>query len=181
MTQTLERMASDARIVSFQVDSFELVGDHLELRGRWFGVRGRRFVRPTLTFNGGSDSSRLLAELRHKPWNPEEGALWEAWFPCGSDGLTANGVELAVAPDIAVELPSPEGLPGGGHADPAPTGARPTQRRPKAEASRVEADALRAELQALRAENQGLKGETKTLLKARDEAVAGAGRGCGGA
>ena len=34
----------------FELDRFQWAGeDRLEVEGRWFGVRGRRFVRPVLT------------------------------------------------------------------------------------------------------------------------------------
>ena len=102
--------------IFFELDQFELAGeDRLELRGRWFGVRGRRFVRPTLMLNAAGERRRALADLEHKPWSAEDGELWEAAFPCGVDGKEVAEVELAVAPDIAIPLPAPsesQGAPG---------------------------------------------------------------------
>ena len=44
--------------VTFEVERFEPRGaDQLMLSGRWFGLRGRRFVRPTLTLGTGSSRS----------------------------------------------------------------------------------------------------------------------------
>jgi hypothetical protein len=73
--------------IYFELDRFELSGDEqsAELTGRWFGVRGRRFVRPTLILAAGDDRHRLLADMAHKPWAAEEGADWVAAFPiCSS-------------------------------------------------------------------------------------------------
>jgi hypothetical protein len=67
-------------------------------------VRGRRFVRPTLTLNHRGAEVRALADLEHKPWAAEDGEVWMAAFSVdeGLDG--AREIELSVAPDIAVEL-----------------------------------------------------------------------------
>jgi hypothetical protein len=72
--------------------------------GRWFGVRGRRFVRPTLTLRQKGAPVRALADLEHKPWAAEDGEVWTAAFSVdeGLDG--AREIELSVAPDIVVEL-----------------------------------------------------------------------------
>ena len=74
------------------------------MAGRWFGVRGRRFVRPTLTLVHKGDAVRALADLEHKPWAPADGEVWRAAFSVdhGLDG--AREIELSVAPDIVVEL-----------------------------------------------------------------------------
>src|SRR5581483_286809 len=76
------------------------------LGGRWYGVRGRRFVRPTLTARVGGEDHRSLAVLDHKPWSADDGELWLAAFPLERDGAELTSVELAVAPDIAVPLPA---------------------------------------------------------------------------
>jgi hypothetical protein len=75
--------------------------------GRWFGVRGRRFVRPALILTGDDGAERrLLAELDDKPWAAAEGESWRATFVAASpDALKrATRVELSVAPDVNVEL-----------------------------------------------------------------------------
>jgi tetratricopeptide (TPR) repeat protein len=97
--------------VTFEVERFEPRGrDQLALSGRWFGLRGRRFVRPTLTLGTGGDTRRSLADLEHKPWAAEDGELWEATFPYQAEGGRPRHIELTVAPDITVALP----LPGSG-------------------------------------------------------------------
>jgi hypothetical protein len=81
--------------------------DLLEVVGRWFGVRGRRFVRPTLIVRrAGTDGEvRALAELEHKPWAAEDGEPWIAAFALAVDLQdTGAEIELSVAPDIAVAL-----------------------------------------------------------------------------
>jgi hypothetical protein len=80
----------------------------VEVHGRWFGVRGRRFVRPTLTLRRrGGREVRALAELEHKPWAAEDGEIWMAAFSLKSGLDGAREVELSVAPDIAVALRRP--------------------------------------------------------------------------
>jgi hypothetical protein len=67
--------------VDFEVDRFEWTsGDRLEITGRWFGVRGRRFVRPVLNVQLPGGRRRLIALLEHKPWAPHEGEAWIAAF-----------------------------------------------------------------------------------------------------
>jgi hypothetical protein len=111
MAQAPESVIADAEQVYFELERFELAsGDRLELSGRWYGVRGRRFVRPTLMLIGDGQRSRALADLEHKPWSAEDGESWIAAFPCELDGGEVLEVELAVAPDIAVTLSPPESL-----------------------------------------------------------------------
>lgn len=93
---------------SFEVERFELADDAcLEVHGRWFGVRGRRFMRPTLTAVTDGREQRLLAVLDHKPWIAEEGETWHAAFPCSTDPAALLEAELTVAPDVTVPLPPP--------------------------------------------------------------------------
>jgi hypothetical protein len=97
--------------ISFEVERFEpRGGDQLLLSGRWFGLRGRRFVRPTLTLGIGDSRQRALADLEHKPWAAHDGELWEAAFSIELNGGHPGQIELTVAPDITVALP----LPGSG-------------------------------------------------------------------
>jgi uncharacterized protein YukE len=72
--------------------------------GRWFGVRGRRFVRPTLTLVHKGAAVRALADLEHKPWAAEDGEVWTAAFALDESLDGAREIELSVAPDIIVEL-----------------------------------------------------------------------------
>jgi hypothetical protein len=86
--------------------------DRLEVVGRWFGVRGRRFIRPTLYVDADGQARRLLAVLDHKPWAVEEGEEWIAAFAWEGDPVDLAGSELTVSPGIAVELvPSAEREP----------------------------------------------------------------------
>ena len=60
--------------LAFEVERFTWTSDdRLEVTGRWFGVRGRRFVRPVLNVQVGGARRRLLAVLDHKPWNASDG------------------------------------------------------------------------------------------------------------
>lgn len=96
-----------AGTIFFELDRFELgEGDRLELSGRWFGVRGRRFMRPTLTPVPNGDRVRALADLEHKPWAAEDGEPWEAAFPWREE-VEVLEAELSVAPDITIRLPAP--------------------------------------------------------------------------
>jgi hypothetical protein len=78
--------------------------DRLEVVGRWFGVRGRRFIRPTLYVEADGEPRRLLAVLDHKPWAVEDGEEWIAAFAWEGEPVDVTGSELTVGPGIAVEL-----------------------------------------------------------------------------
>jgi len=93
--------------VTFEVERFEPRGGQLVLSGRWFGLGGRRFVRPTLVLGTDGDRRRALADLEHKPWAASDGELWEATFPYQRDGGEPRLIELTVAPDVTVMLPPP--------------------------------------------------------------------------
>ena len=55
--------------LAFEVERFKWTSDdRLEVTGRWFGVRGRRFMRPTLHVRVDGRRRRLIAVLDHKPW-----------------------------------------------------------------------------------------------------------------
>src|SRR5947209_9146238 len=92
--------------IVFELDRFERSDGQLTLVGRWFGVRGRRFVRPTLTLALDGERVRALAALADKPWPAEDGEPWKASFPWGKTGRVEEP-ELSVAPDISIQLPSP--------------------------------------------------------------------------
>jgi hypothetical protein len=93
--------------VQFELEQFEVIdGDRCEVRGRWLGIRGRRFLRPVLTFTVDGRSQRLLADLAGKPWAAEDGGPWQASFPCELTGTELVGAELSVAPDLTVALQS---------------------------------------------------------------------------
>ena len=101
--------------MAFEVDHFEWIDDRLEVSGRWYGLRGHRFVRPALTVevdDDGDDRRRMLADLEHKPWAADDGTDWIAAFPWDGEPVELARAELAVAPTLAVDLPLPR-LPRG--------------------------------------------------------------------
>jgi len=110
MVDVVPRALSELPEIVFEPERFELTDGRLELSGRWYGVEGRRFIRPSLTFLHDGGETRLLADLEHKPWAAESGERWHAAFPCDAK-LDDGAAELTVAPDLTVELPIPKGLP----------------------------------------------------------------------
>jgi hypothetical protein len=111
-SQNRDSSAGPPDRVTFDVEQLGVDGPgQVVISGRWFGVRGRRFMRPTLVVQLRSDGSeqRSLAELEHKPWAAEDGELWTAAFPLAIELGDAASIELSVAPDIAVELAPPKG------------------------------------------------------------------------
>ncbi len=99
---------SEAGGIGFELDGFELADGRLELTGRWFGVQGRRFMRPSLILRADEGEIRLLADLVHKPWAAENGEPWLAAFPCDGELDAADDAELSVAPDVTVALRVPD-------------------------------------------------------------------------
>jgi hypothetical protein len=115
--------------VAFEVERFEwTASDRLEVTGRWYGLRGHRFVRPVLVVQAGDEQRRLLAVLDHKPWAADDGEEWIAAFPWEGAPLELTSAELAVAPSLAVDLPVPL-VPGRrGRAATPPEGPLPARR-----------------------------------------------------
>src|SRR5436305_812781 len=108
MAQATEPRTRDTAAPALEVERFELAdGDRLVLVGRWSGIRGRRFMRPTLTFLADGRSHRLLADLRDKPWAAEDGTPWRASFPWTLDGADVSDAELSVATDIVIPVHPP--------------------------------------------------------------------------
>ena len=111
-TGSSEQSPQGAEGITFEVERVALEQPgRLLVRGRWFGVRGRRFMRPSLTLTMRADGSqgRALAELEHKPWAAEDGEPWTAVFPIDVSLEETSGLELSVAPDVAVELVAKSG------------------------------------------------------------------------
>src|ERR1700759_1197852 len=132
---TLEPVQGGTGEIAFELERYEFKGDdRVEISGRWSGVRGRRFMRPTLTVMTGGRGSRALADLEHKPWAPEEGKLWMAAFSCTVEDATALEAELNVAPDITITLPAP--------ADAAATNAKHSKRERPGREPRVRRELL---------------------------------------
>jgi hypothetical protein len=156
----------DARI-EFALDGFDLADGRLVVSGRWYGVTGRRFVRPVLEVDG---QRRVIAVLDHKPWPAVEGAEWLAAFP--HDG-PAGPSRLQVAPDIAVELPPAGPEAGDGKPRPARLVRAPKPKpkpKPKARAKAKpagrkteERDPAEAELEAVRREKDDTRAEAERL------------------
>jgi len=150
----------------FELERFQWSGpERLEVEGRWFGVRGRRFVRPVLTVQVGGRRRRLLALLEHKPWQADETESWIAAFPWEGSKDDVGEAELEVGA-LTVDLPPPGGSkrhrskPASAGEPPArvepapPAGAEAGDRRPAAAETRhqLERDlaGARAELGRLR-------------------------------
>jgi hypothetical protein len=96
-----------------EVERFEwAAADRIEIAGRWSGLRGRRFIRPTLLLEGEGESKRLLADLEHKPWSAGDGDLWLAAFPWRGEPVKFAGAELNVGSGIDLKLPPPRLRPG---------------------------------------------------------------------
>jgi hypothetical protein len=113
MTPVRDHTQTTTAEVAFEVERAGWPSpDRLEVVGRWFGVRGRRFIRPTLYVDANGEPRRLLAVLDHKPWAVEDGEQWTAAFAWDGDPVDLAGSELTVSPGIAVELtPSAEREP----------------------------------------------------------------------
>ena len=152
---------------AFEVERFEWAGpDRLEVAGRWSGVRGRRFVRPTLDVEGAGDQRRLLAVLDHKPWAAEDGRRWVAAFPWDGGEVSLSGAELAVAPGIAVAL-GPPGSAGPAAASPA---AAPAPSAPVAPVA-PDVRALERERDAALGQRAGAVRDRDRLLREREAAL----------
>ena len=120
--------------VTFEVERFEWASDgRLEVVGRWFGLRGHRFLRPTLDVEVAGERRRMLALLEHKPWAAEDGEEWVAAFAWRGERVRLDDAELTVSPDLAVQLPLPDGSADDSAAarTAATTGERRPARRPR--------------------------------------------------
>jgi hypothetical protein len=200
MAEALKPVPTGTGGIFFELDRFEFTdGDRIALNGRWFGVRGRRFLRPTLTLSSDAHQWRLLADLEHKPWSAEDGEPWEAVFPWQDGKAEVHEAELAVASGITLHLPAPDS---GGRAT--PRGARTTRSRaghrsakgseriavhgrrrsstkqqPAADMEgilRRKAEAVRGELGEAREQIERLEGELRGSEEARLEAAAALAR-----
>lgn len=101
----------------FAVGSLVVRDGRLLLTGRWTGVRGMRFVRPTLVL----EDRDVLATLEHKPWAVVTDADWVVAFPwAGDEPPPLDSAQLAVAPNLTVPLGAVEPA---SPASPQPAGA----------------------------------------------------------
>jgi hypothetical protein len=164
MAKALKPQNSRVRGIVFELDRLELAeGQQCELKGRWFGVRGRRFLRPALTLIGDGWRTRLLADLAHKPWDAEEGEPWEAAFEGELDDVELLEAELTVAPDITITLPLPRaGARRSARKSPrngAPARHSDSGRPPADELAEARARASTRELREARSELRQLRGQ----------------------
>jgi hypothetical protein len=154
----------------------------VEISGRWFGVRGRRFVRPTLTLTFSPDGAerRWLADLAHKPWAAEDGEPWIAAFAVDVALDSASAIELSVAPDIEITLQPPGGAGAPGESSVAGQARSPLAkqssppRRPSARAQDLERltarlasaqDAIERERERRATVEQALEGQRSQTRK----------------
>jgi hypothetical protein len=153
-------VSPDGVRVAFQLDRFEQMGDdRLEVAGRWYGVRGLRFVRPALTVQTKDGERNLLALLEHKPWAAEEGESWIAAFPWEGESPDPGQTELAVAPSVVVALTDDES----GAEAPKPGGRRSASAR--ADEAEKRARRLESEVAWLREEREALLDDKKRAKK----------------
>jgi hypothetical protein len=106
--------AKTAEAAVLEVERFEwITPDRIEIVGYWSGLRGRRFMRPTLVLRGEErEPKRLLATLEHKPWSADEGEEWTAAFAWKGDVVKFESAEMNVGSGIDLDLPAPRMRPG---------------------------------------------------------------------
>lgn len=100
MATALRSSSSGFAGARFEVDRLEVDEGILTIEGTWSGVRGMRFVRPTLVV----DDRQVLATLEHKPWAPREDVPWIASFPWKGEATALAAASLEVAPSVIVPL-----------------------------------------------------------------------------
>ena len=153
--------------VSFELERLDHDGDELVVSGHWSGLRGVRFMRPTLV----AADREVLATLEHKPWAPRTDRAWMAAFPWKGGTPDASELELAVAPSVSVQLGNPIDEP-----EPALVLATPPAQQPllapepPAPRAREEPDAeLPPPLTTDRMRARLLEQEVEALAQERDE------------
>jgi hypothetical protein len=129
-----------AETTVFALTRLERRGDELVVEGAWSGVRGLRFLRPTLLVG----DRPVLASLADKPWAPEA-ERWRASFPWDAPVPDVEDLVLVVAPSVSVRL---DGTALRARPAAPPADARLADER---EALRAERDALRAAVARLEA------------------------------
>jgi hypothetical protein len=177
--------------VTFEVERFEWsADDRLALVGRWFGLRGHRFLRPTLDVDVSGERRRMLADLEHKPWAADEGEEWIAEFRWRGEPAHFQDAELTVSPDLAVQLPQPDNsVP---EAAPPERGERVPARPPRTALLEAELAAAAEELARVTGELTKLRDQQTEAAKAataeldkvkteRDEAAAAHAQALGAA
>src|SRR4051812_21744838 len=181
--------APPASDVAFEVERFEWTAlDRLEVRGRWTGVRGRRFMRPSLNLDVPRGRRRLIALLDHKPWAAGDGDTWVAAFPwegrrddVGAAGLgggagPAGAALREVGAGRAVELPAPREPRHVREEAAKLASAPPPEPVPAPEAQRTAEDQREEELWRARAAVSAARREAEA---AREQLVSERGRAAG--
>jgi hypothetical protein len=162
--------------VSFEVDRFAWVDGRLEVTGRWYGIRGRRFLRPTLDVEVDGSPRRMLAVLEHKPWAADDGEEWVAAFEWNGDPVALAVAELAVAPELSVVLPPPTGAPAKKARRAKAAGERLAAAPPRAQALEAALAEAQAEAAVLRdrlaAEQKAWQQRVEEVEALRDDSAA---------
>ncbi len=183
MSQQPDPVTADGGRARFQLERLEVNAEgELEVAGRWFGIRGRRFMRPALTMTLADGAElRALAELEHKPWAAEDGEPWIASFRTDRDPGDAVTTDLSVAPDIVVTLRGDGDGDGDGEGDsdgrragvtsPAPPMSRRRSSRPRPEQLERLRESLAASDRALESERSRRASTGLALEEERAESL----------
>jgi hypothetical protein len=111
--ETTLQESREAGAAVLEIERFEWAApDRIELVGVWSGLRGRRFIRPTLVLEGEGAPKRLLAALEHKPWTADDGEEWIAAFAWNGPVVKFESADLNVGSGIDLKLPPPRMRPG---------------------------------------------------------------------
>ena len=96
--------------MTFEVERFEWAADdRLEVVGRWFGLRGHRFLRPTLDVEVGGRAPAHAGCARAQAMGARGGRGMDRGLQLDRDPAKLDEAELTVSPDLAVQLPLPDG------------------------------------------------------------------------
>jgi hypothetical protein len=109
MFRRMARTTTESRTeLGFELESFDFTAaDRLEVTGRWFGVRGRRFMRPVVNLRVDGRRRRMIAVLDHKPWAADAEGTWIAAFVWRGEHGTITNARLEVSPDMVLDMPAP--------------------------------------------------------------------------
>jgi len=165
MATALRTSSSGFGGATFEVDRLDVDEGILTIEGTWSGVRGMRFVRPTLVV----DDRQVLATLEHKPWAPRDDAPWTAAFPWTGDATALAAASLEVAPSVIVPLGpfAGSGNKTGRTGAPAPPEAAPPEAAPPEQQTSARGEHRDSELRALRREMLALQSRADDAARAQ--------------